>query len=665
MREHIRVAGCLRRALALLFATALAAHAAAMSTIFQVTNFANPPWSLTYYSGFSGTVGVTATWPAEMGWQGNRIDVQFALPAGAPPTARNYRFRIVMPYHFVQTFDLEVYAGSSLANLSLAHTEYIDSARSYVATIPLEAFIAGQNNFIRIQGQGVAVGSGNPAGSQWSKWILTRTETEADADTLLLGQMQRLADYTEAAIGTSGLVRDSLTLNPADPPFHPATPDAGGFVLIALAACDHFGLLPNAEALTEKVLSAYSENTAGVEPERNVKGHWWHWMNVTTGHPEPGWDDDYTTIGSALLVGGALLAKNHFSDNPTIAAYVDQMYATCDFDVMIHPSMDGRVAVSTDINGNALGYLVPWNEYMIIPSLALRQPWATRAPGVVAEWLVPANLPTRSYQGISTLTDNVNSFAPAFWVHQQHFFNPDFANDAGFEQFFRNHQRADALYCAWSLGQTYRYGLTAGVSPSGYTVDKIDAHNNVYSPEAAMAWGDFDALLEFLDAQPPSSDVRLRYGATRRSAVQTTWIPYDAGVVDHMFLFYGLIEYVEPLFFVQRQPFQVDADGDGIADAYDNCPGVWNRRQQDSDGDGAGDACSCGSPAADADLDGDVDVRDFAAWQACLVEGEAPERCLCFDQNGDHVLDGADLSGLLNCLNSSGPGVPANPNCGP
>ena len=34
-----------------------------------------------------------------------------------------------------------------------------------------------------------------------------------------------------------------------------------------------------------------------------------------------------------------------------------------------------------------------------------------------------------------------------------------------------------------------------------------------------------------------------------------------------------------------------DDDGDGIADAADNCPSVSNADQSDSDGDGAGDAC--------------------------------------------------------------------------
>lgn len=35
----------------------------------------------------------------------------------------------------------------------------------------------------------------------------------------------------------------------------------------------------------------------------------------------------------------------------------------------------------------------------------------------------------------------------------------------------------------------------------------------------------------------------------------------------------------------------VDSDGDGVDDAVDNCPLVWNQSQADMDNDGAGDAC--------------------------------------------------------------------------
>jgi len=58
-----------------------------------------------------------------------------------------------------------------------------------------------------------------------------------------------------------------------------------------------------------------------------------------------------------------------------------------------------------------------------------------------------------------------------------------------------------------------------------------------------------------------------------------------------------------------------DADGDGKADGYDNCPFVANRDQADTDGDGVGDACdNCPTIAnpdqRDTDGDGKGDVCD-------------------------------------------------------
>lgn len=48
----------------------------------------------------------------------------------------------------------------------------------------------------------------------------------------------------------------------------------------------------------------------------------------------------------------------------------------------------------------------------------------------------------------------------------------------------------------------------------------------------------------------------------------------------------------------------LDADGDGVADGADNCPGLANADQADGDGDVFGDACDCdpGDPALAAEL---------------------------------------------------------------
>lgn len=526
--------------------------AAAPMTIFQVSSFAD----LDYPAGFVGAVGTTPSWPAEMGRQGDTIDLAFHLSATPPPTARHYRFRMVIHSHFDQSFNLAILAGPSPSALVEVHTEFINGARVLAATIPPDRFVVGQTNWIRVQGRGVQVGNDQPQGVRWSRWRLTRTDAIFDVESAINDQLQRFTNYVLTAIQPSGLVRDSLPLSPFTAPFHPASPDAAGFALLALCAMDHLGLSSDAESRVQAVLSAHAGHTPGVTPARNIKGHWWHWMNLTTGAPQPGWNDNYTTIGSALLVAGALFAKNHFSQNTAIATYAEELRATCDFDSMIHPSLDGRVALATDAAGNAVGYTAPWNEYMLIVSLALRQEGTARAPVVAPLWLDPANAPKRSYRGLATLTDNPGSFAPAFCVQQQYYFNPDFAGNPSFLGHFQNHQRADALYCTYELNQVYRYGLTAGVNPSGYRVDRIQNQEGVFGPEAVGSWGDLDTLLEFVQDQPPGGDARTRYGLTRVSSSDTAWWPYDAGLVDHLFLMFGLVEARSPDFFKQRQMFQ-------------------------------------------------------------------------------------------------------------
>jgi hypothetical protein len=52
--------------------------------------------------------------------------------------------------------------------------------------------------------------------------------------------------------------------------------------------------------------------------------------------------------------------------------------------------------------------------------------------------------------------------------------------------------------------------------------------------------------------------------------------------------------------------FEEDADGDGVADRRDNCPGAPNPGQEDRDGDGMGDACE---PFMEVDIDVDPHSR--------------------------------------------------------
>lgn len=434
-----------------------------------------------------------------------------------------------------------------------------------------------------------------------------------DIATIRSDQIARLQDYVLDAIMPSGLVRDSLVLNPAASSFHPATPDAAGFALISLAAFDHLGTLPGADARVVDILRAYTGNTPGVTPERSPDGHYIHFMDINTGADPPGWDDSYSPIGSALVVAGAQFARNHFAgtDSPfksQINSLTEELTDSIDFNAAIHPSLDGRIYLDmTPAGGGAGGTVRPWNEYQLVTSLALRQAEKDRAVAVKHLWLNTDNAPKIAFGSHFTLTDNPGRYAPAFWVQQAQFFNGDFRHDPSFQGFFRSAWNADRLYSRNVLEEADLHGLTAGVSPDGYHADRILDHpGTVFSPEAVAAWGDLNTLLDFYAEQPPASDPRYRYGLVRTSAEQPGWIPNDAGLVDHLFLLFGLVESLDPDFFADRV-FAPLLDGDynfdGVVDAVDYA--VWRESRG-----------STSDLAADGDLDADVDDEDFAVWRS-------------------------------------------------
>lgn len=429
-----------------------------------------------------------------------------------------------------------------------------------------------------------------------------------DLATVRDDQFNRLRNYVLTAIQPSGLVRDSLVLSPTATNFHPATPDAAGFALLSLAALDELGKVTDAPQRVINILSAHAGQTPGVNPDRSADGHFIHFMNLSTGAPAGGgWDASYSPISSALLVAGAQFAKNHFSDNATIGSLADQLTASVDFNAAIHPSLDGRIFLNMTKagGGQSTATVRPWNEYMLVESFALRQENNNRAVAVKHRWLNPANLPKRSYGGVPTLTDG-NYYAPAFWTQQMHYFNGDFALRPDLAVFLENAQTIDQNYSDTVLGEAFRYGLTAGVSPSGYTADRLFNHpGNVFSPEAVAAWGDMETILQIYNTQIPTSDPRYRYGFVRQSQTQPTWVPFDAGLVDHLFLLFGLMESVDPNFFTSRL-FAPILDGDynfdGAVDAADYT--IY----RDTLG-------SLTDLRADGDMNGVVNSLDYNVWK--------------------------------------------------
>jgi hypothetical protein len=94
-----------------------------------------------------------------------------------------------------------------------------------------------------------------------------------------------------------------------------------------------------------------------------------------------------------------------------------------------------------------------------------------------------------------------------------------------------------------------------------------------------------------------------------------------------------------PLLHIEFTPPGADSDGDGIDDASDNCPLVYNDLQTDTDGDGVGDDCDNCPTDANADQ---LDTDGNGTGDACEVVG--------VDTDGDGINDDSD-----NCPNDINP----------
>jgi len=108
-------------------------------------------------------------------------------------------------------------------------------------------------------------------------------------------------------------------------------------------------------------------------------------------------------------------------------------------------------------------------------------------------------------------------------------------------------------------------------------------------------------------------------------------------------------------------PTTTDTDGDGIPDAYDNCPTIFNPGQEDLDGDGVGDAC-------DPDIDGDGWNNEFD----CQPRNPAVNpgaRELCGDGIDNDCNGLTDEEGAWDCkdyfidADGDGAGDPATKRC--
>jgi hypothetical protein len=101
----------------------------------------------------------------------------------------------------------------------------------------------------------------------------------------------------------------------------------------------------------------------------------------------------------------------------------------------------------------------------------------------------------------------------------------------------------------------------------------------------------------------------------RTSADQPSWIPFDAGLVDHLFLLFGLVESLDPNFFASRVFPALspgDFNADGIVNAQDYS--AWRATYGST---------ALSQLAADGSANGLIDSADYVLWRKSLSSESA------------------------------------------
>lgn len=108
-------------------------------------------------------------------------------------------------------------------------------------------------------------------------------------------------------------------VTPANTRFHPATPDAAAWAVLALMAADEVNGDPQAQATVRLILQRYAGRAPdGIVPRRSVDGQFTHWIDPMNGQVKAGWPTELATMSTMLIGTAAARAGVYYSDDPEI-----------------------------------------------------------------------------------------------------------------------------------------------------------------------------------------------------------------------------------------------------------------------------------------------------------------------------------------------------------
>jgi len=354
-------------------------------------------------------------------------------------------------------------------------------------------------------------------------------------------QKQAFDFFWKEANPETGLVKDRAG-NFSKDQYQMASIASVGFALASLPVAVERKWVTRAQA-RERALRTV---TFFADRAENVNGFYYHYMGMTAGKRFS--RSEISSIGSARLLAGAIVAREYFKD-PQITRAVDKIYGRMDFEWMLN---NGKT-LSMGWNPES-GFLKPrwfhYDEGILLTLLAMGAPNYAIPPGT---WDVLMRR-KGEFEGIVVMSH------PPLFTHQypQLFFDLKDQHDAYADYYenSRNATLANRLYCRSqaSKNKTYAkgyWGITASDGPSGYKAYGAEPggalSDGTVAPTGAITSIMFtpDISLEFLEKLYGQEKDWLwgRYGFADSFNLSPRWKSPDVIGIDQGAILLGIENY--------------------------------------------------------------------------------------------------------------------------
>lgn len=338
--------------------------------------------------------------------------------------------------------------------------------------------------------------------------------------------------------------------------FHPPSPDGAAWVVMLQIAKDFVDGGDGSRPIVRDVLRRYAGLMPdGIAPGVTADGIMRHWYNPWTGGAAPGWDPEYATLSTMLLVAAADRARRFYGHDAEIVAAADTIIGRVrNWDAYIQPGSEALYLRAAAGGGPDFGSAGgPFYEgVMFVEQAAVYG----SSDAELAHWLDRTVLPQATFVPGQPVTTNVpGGHLPAFvtlypWIAQD-----PFRNDPAWRTHTRN---LLASHGAWTDDNEPRFmtvfsaGTTRG-DWGGYHADSLSDHpGDVTTFPSLMGFSSLGLTAPSVGAyhayrlgarQRFSTGAEILY---RRSEVDPAYTPGDAGLPDVVVGALGLAELLRP-----------------------------------------------------------------------------------------------------------------------